>query len=177
MIAGFIPATEGQILINGKELPTDPIKLSKFVGYLPEGAPAFHDLTVYEFLTFIGQAKQITDEKLFRQIDEVIELAELTRVKDVYIQHLSTSERKILGIASTLLGNPKLIVLDEPFAELDPRSLSIMKAIIKMLGEIKTVVLSSKNESDVSAICSNVLVLESKESEPDIETAETEDEE
>ena len=177
IIAGFIPATEGEILINGKELPAEPTKLAKAVGYLPEGAPAFCDLTAYEFLVFIGQAKKIPTEKLFRQIDEVIELAELTRVKDVYIQHLSTSERKILGIATTLLGNPKLIVLDEPFADLDPHSLSIMKAIIKMLGEIKTVVISSKNQTDVSGVCDNVLVFESKESTPEIETEETEDEE
>ena len=177
IIAGFIPATEGQILINGSELPTEPVKLAKTVGYLPEGAPAFAELTGYEFLAFIGQAKKIPDEKLFRQIDEVIELAELSRVKDVYIQHLSTSERKILGIAATLLGNPKLIVLDEPFRELDPHSLSIIRAIIKMLGEIKTVVLSSENETDVSGVCNNVLVLESKESVPEIEPEETEDEE
>ena len=177
IIAGFIPATEGQVFTNGSELPADPAKLAKTVGYLPEGAPAFAELTVYEFLAFIGQAKKIPEEKLFRQIDEVIELAELSRAKDVYIQHLSISERKILGIAATLLGNPKLIVLDEPFKELDPHSLSIIRAIIKMLGEIKTVVLSSENETDISGVCNNVLVLESKESVPEIEPEETEDEE
>ncbi len=159
IIAGVIPATEGQILINEKELPLEPVALSKAAGYLVQGSPVFSELTVYQFLMFIGEAKKIPAQKLFRQIDEVIELAELTRIKDVYITHLSQSDRKITGIAQTLLGNPKIVVLDEPFADLDAGASSTMKAIIKMLGEIKTVVISSKNPSDISSVCDEIVVL------------------
>lgn len=159
IIAGAVPATEGQILIGGKELPADATRLAKTVGYLVEGAPLFNELTACEFLSFIGQAKRIPEEKLLRQIDEVIELTELTRVKDVYIEHITQSERKILGIAGTLLGNPKVVVLDEPFAGLDAHGLSIMRAIIKMLGEIKTVVISAKNPSSIFAVCDRIVVL------------------
>ena len=159
IIAGVIPATEGQILINERELPVEPVAMSKAVGYLVQGSPVFSELTTYQFLTFIGEAKKIPKEKLFRQIDEVIELAELTRVKDVYITHLSQSDRKIIGIAQTLLGNPKIVVLDEPFADLDAGASSTMKAIIKMLGEIKTVVISSKAPSDISSVCDSIVVL------------------
>ena len=159
VIAGVIPATEGQILINEKKLPEDPFALSKAVGYLVQGSPIFSELTVSQFLTFIGEAKKIPAQKLFRQIDEVIELTELTRVKDVYITHLPLSDRKIIGIAQTLLGNPKVVVLDEPFSDLDAGAISTMKAIIKMLGEIKTVVISSKSPSVISSICDNIVVL------------------
>ncbi len=159
IIAGTIPATDGQILIGGKELPSEPVRLSKAVGYLTQGAPAFCEFTVYEFLSFIGQAKKIPEEKLFRQIDEVLDLAELSDVKDVYIEHLMPSKRKILGIAGTLLGNPKVVILDEPFVGLDSQEFSAMKAIIKMLGEIKTVVISSKNPSSIAAVCTRTVVL------------------
>ena len=175
IIAGFVPASEGQVLINGEKLPNDPLRIAKAVGYMPEGAPAFSHLTVSEFLAFVGQAKKINEEKLFRQIDEVIELAELTRIKDVYIQHLTPSERKILGIAAALLGNPKIVILDEPFSDLDAHSLSIMKAIIKMLGEIKTVVISAKNQSELCGICNNIITLSSNQ--PEIKVEENEEDE
>ena len=171
IIAGNIPATEGEVLINGNEIS------AKAVGYLPEGAPTFNELTAYEFLAFIGQAKKISEEKLFRQIDEVIELAELSHVKDVYIRHLSPNDRKTLGIAATLLGNPKVVVLDEPFVDLDTHGLSIIRAIIKMLGEIKTVVISAKNSADLSGICDDILTLASKQPESEIELDAEEDEE
>ena len=167
IIAGTIPATAGEILIDGKALPSEPLKLSKAVGYLSAGAPAFSEFTVYEFLHFIGKAKKISEEKLLRQIDEVIELTELTKIKDVYIEHLSLSQRKIVGIAQTLLGNPKVVVLDEPFAGIDAEALTTMKAIIKMLGDIKTVVISSRNQSGIASVCGDIFVLPSKQVEAD----------
>lgn len=165
IIAGTIPATAGEVLIDGKALPSDPFKLSKSVGYLAAGAPAFSEFTVYEFLCFVGQAKKITEEKLLRQIDEVIELTELSKIKDVYIEHLSLSQRKIVGIAQALLGNPKVVVLDDPFAGIDSEALTTMKAIVKMLGDIKTVVISSRKQSDIASVCSDVFVLPSKQIE------------
>ena len=176
MIAGVIPATEGQILIDGKALPVEPDRLSRAVGYLGADAPAFCELTVYEFLAFIGQAKKIPEEKLLRQIDEVIDLAEISQIKDVYVEHLTLSQRKIVGIAGTLLGNPKVVVLDDPFAGIDPGALSTIRAIVKMLGEIKTVVISSKNPSDIAAVCDCTVVLPDNSATECDSSADKEDE-
>ncbi len=159
IIAGVLPFSEGEVSVFGAELPKDATTRCKLIGYLNENAPVFKEMTPCEFLMFVGEAKKIPYEKLFKQMNEVIELTELTDVKDTYIEHLSYGERKILGIAATLLGNPKIVVLDSPFLGLNARELSTIKAIIKMLGEIKTVVISSRNLAEIADVCSNVALL------------------
>ena len=180
IIAGVLPASEGKVLLFDSELPKDAISRAKLVGYLDENAPIFKEMTPCEFLMFVGEAKKIPYEKLFKQVNEVIELTELTEVKDTYIEHLTLGQRKILGIAQTLLGNPKVVVLDTPFLGLNARELSTIKAIIKMLGEIKTVVISSRTNALISDICSKIVLLQNGElvafASPD-ELAEIEPEE
>lgn len=163
IIAGVLPASEGKVLFFDSELPKDAISRAKLVGYLDENAPIFKEMTPCEFLMFVGEAKKIPYEKLFKQVNEVIELTELTEVKDTYIEHLTLGQRKILGIAQTLLGNPKVVVLDTPFLGLNARELSTIKAIIKMLGEIKTVVISSRTDALISDICSKIALLQNGE--------------
>lgn len=180
IIAGVLPTTDGKVLIFDSELPKDSISRAKLVGYLDQNAPVFNEMTPCEFLMFVGEAKKIPYEKLFKQVNEVIELTELTSLKDTYIEYLGFGERKILGIAATLLGNPKVVVLDTPLIGLNPHELSTIKAIIKMLGEIKTVVISSRSALEVADLCSKVALLSNGEllafASPD-ELAEMEDKE
>ena len=159
IIAGTVPATEGSILLNGENLPCEALARSKAISYLLDGAPVFNEMTPYEFLFFIGKAKKIEEERLHRQIEEVLELTLLSDVKDVYLEHLSTSERKKVAIAQALLGNPKAIVLNDPFEGLCANDRSIMKSIIEMLGEIKTVIISSKESDDIADICDRVTII------------------
>ena len=163
IIAGVLPTSDGNVLIFDSELPKDAVSRAKLVGYLDENAPVFKEMTPCEFLMFVGEAKKIPYEKLFKQVNEVIELTELTTLKDTYIEHLTFGERKILGIAATLLGNPKVVVLDTPLLGLNARELSTIKAIIKMLGEIKTVVISSRNTAEISDLSSKIALLQGGE--------------
>ena len=155
IVAGALPYSSGEITVNGSA----PSK--KNCGYLMEENPMLGDMTTFEFLTFIGESKKIPFEKLYRQIKEVIELCELEDIKDMPIAALNASRKKMIGIAQTLLGNPKTIVLDEPFAGMGRRELSIAKSIIKMLGEIKTVIISSSIPSDISDVCTELVLLSS----------------
>lgn len=163
IIAGILPASDGKVFISDSELPDNAIVRAKLVGYLDENAPVFKEMTPCEFLMFVGEAKKIPYEKLFKQVNEVIELTELTAVKDTYIEHLTFGERKILCIAQTLLGNPKVVVLDSPLLGLNAREASTIKAIIKMLGEIKTVVISSRGIKELSGLSSKIALLENGE--------------
>ena len=155
IIAGALPYSSGEITINEKT----PSK--KNCGYLMEENPMFGDMTTLEFLTFIGESKKVPFEKLYRQIKEVIELCELEDIKDTPIAALNASRKKMIGLAQTLLGNPKTIVLDEPFAGMGRHELSTAKTIIKMLGEIKTVIISSSIPSDISDVCTELVLLSS----------------
>jgi ABC-2 type transport system ATP-binding protein len=155
IIAGALPYSSGELTVNGD----DPAPNS--CGYLMEENPMFKDMSVSEFLVFIGESKKIQYEKLYRQIKEVIDLCELDEIKDMPISAIKTGDKKMVGIASSLLGNPKLIVLDEPFAGMTRRELSTAKAIIKMLGDIKTVVISSSFPTDISDVCSDIILLSS----------------
>ena len=153
ILAGAIPQNSGEAFINQKEAK------KVFSGYLLEEDPLFDEMSVSEFLFFIGEAKKIPYEKLYRQVKEVLDLCNLEDFKDVPISNLKKGTRKMTGIAHTLLGNPELVVLDEPFAGMNKQEISSAKAIIKMLGEIKTVVLSSSYPTDVSDICSKMILL------------------
>ena len=155
IIAGALPYSSGELSVNENA----PSALRS--GYLMEENPIFSDMTVTEFLTFIGESKKIPYEKLYRQIKEVIDLCELDEIKDMPIFALRSGDKKMVGLAQTLLGNPKTIVLDEPFAGMSRRDLSTAKAIIKMLGEIKTVVISSSFPTDISDVCSDMIILSS----------------
>ena len=155
IIAGALPYSSGEITVN--EYAPNP----KGCGYLMEENPMFEDMSVSEFLMFIGESKKVPYEKLYRQIKEVIELCDLDAIKDAPISALKSGSKKMVGIASTLLGNPQTIVLDEPFAGMTRRELPTAKAIIKMLGEIKTVVLSSSFPTDIADVCSSIILLSS----------------
>ena len=163
IIAGILPSSCGEVSVLGAAIPSDPFARCKLVGYLNENAPVFKEMTPCEFLMFIGESKKIPYEKLFKQVTEVIELTNLYDVKDTYIEHLTYGERKILSIAATLLGNPKVIVLDSPLLGLSAREAKTIKAIIKMLGEIKTVVISSRSVKEIADISSKIALLKNGE--------------
>ncbi len=146
----------GEVLIDMKGISRES---KKSIGYLLEGAPLFDDLTPSEFLTFIAEAKKVPYEKQYRQITEALDLAELNEVKDNPIYSLSATERKLLGIAQTLLGNPSVIILDDPFLGMDEVAKKSVKTIIKMLGEIKTVIIASRYPSDLLDTCTDIAIL------------------
>lgn len=154
IIAGVTAPTSGEVVIDDA-----PILDKRKIGYLQEGTPLYADMTPCEYLLFYGSAKKISKEKLYRQIDEVFELLGLEGAKNVLIQNLSTSERQKLGLASTLLGNPSTVLLDELFSGMTLADVADTKSVIKMLGQIKTVIITSPSLLSIGDVCDKALIL------------------
>ena len=159
IISGTIPASDGEVLVYGEEESNGTALEGKDVGYLLLNSPMPNEMTPVEFLTFIGKAKNVSKQKLAKQIDTVLDITGLTESKGVYIARLCAFERKLLGVAQTLLGNPKLILLDEPFANLTKSEKRTMRQLIKTIGDLKTVIVSAANLYEFTDICDKIAYL------------------
>ncbi len=159
IISGCLLSSEGSALIDGKDSFYD-IEAKRKISYLPELPPLYPNMTVYEYLVFVGEAKTVDYDKLYRNVNSVMELTGTVDIKKTLIKNLSKGDKKRVGIAQTMLGNPDVIILDEPFAYLSADQTLEICDIIKKLGEIKTVVISTQRLSDVLALCcSDVAIL------------------
>ena len=159
IVTGCLAATSGTVRINGHDIYTDPLAAKRCIGYLPEIPPLYTDMTPYEFLTFVAEAKGVPYEEATRQIKEVIELTRLEEMQNRLIKNLSKGYRQRVGIAQAMLGNPDIIILDEPTVGLDPKQIIEIRDLIRMLGESKTVILSSHILAEISAVCDHVLII------------------
>ena len=159
IITGCLAATEGSVKINGYDIYEQPIQAKRCIGYLPEIPPLYTDMTPYEYLMFVAEAKNVDYEATFRQVREVMELTELEDVKNRLIRNLSKGYRQRVGIAQAMLGNPDIIILDEPTVGLDPKQIIEIRDLIRMLGETKTVILSSHILAEVAAVCQQVIII------------------
>ncbi len=166
IIAGAIEADDGKVFIDGYDISEYSKEAKKATGYLSENMPFYDDMSAYEFLSFVGEAKRIPAEKLDKQILEALDLLRLTELRDVLIANIDKSARVLLGVAMTLLGNPDVIILDEPFKNANAADAVSLSSIIKMLGTLKTVIICAESASAVKQICSRFLVLGEKDVEP-----------
>lgn len=159
IMTGCLSATEGHIRINGFDIFEEPGRAKKLIGYLPEQPPLYMNETPAEYLKFVGEAKGLKGAGLKRQISEVAGQTKIEHVMDRLICTLSKGYRQRVGIAQALLGNPKVIILDEPTVGLDPIQIIEIRDLIRQLGENHTVILSSHILSEVQAICEKVLII------------------
>lgn len=159
IMTGCLSATTGTVKIYGYDIFEEPYKAKKLIGYLPEHPPLYMSETPMEYLKFVGEAKGLRGEELKKQIKEVIEKTKLTDVKNRRISDLSKGYKQRVGIAQALLGNPKLIILDEPTVGLDPIQIIEIRDLIKELGKSHTVIFSSHILSEVQAICDQILII------------------
>lgn len=159
IMTGCLAPTSGTVRINGFDVFDKPLQAKRLIGYLPEQPPLYEDMTPMEFLAFVAEAKGVDAERVIRQVKEVLELTDLTEMKDRLICNLSKGCRQRVGIAQALLGNPEIIILDEPTVGLDPRQLIEIRALIRKLGEDHTVIISSHILSEISEICDELLVI------------------
>ncbi len=159
MITGCLAATDGSVKINGYDIFERPMEAKRCIGYLPEIPPLYPDMTPYEYLMFVAEAKGVEYEATFRQVREVMELTELEDVRDRLIRNLSKGYRQRVGIAQAMLGNPDIIILDEPTVGLDPKQIIEIRDLIRMLGETKTVILSSHILAEVAEVCEHVIII------------------
>lgn len=159
IMTGCLSPTKGRIRINGHDIFEEPEQAKRMMGYLPEPPPLYMNETPAEYLRFVGEAKGLKGCELQRQIEEVSGQTKIEQVKDRLISALSKGYRQRVGIAQALLGNPKVIILDEPTVGLDPIQIIEIRDMIKQLGENHTVILSSHILSEVQAICEKVLII------------------
>ena len=159
IITGCLAATSGSVSINGYDIFEDADKAKSFIGYLPEEPPLYPDMTPYEYLDFVAKAKRVPKAERERKIDEVMKITRITSVADRLIRNLSKGYRQRVGIAQAILGDPEIIILDEPTVGLDPKQIIEIRELIKKLGENHTVILSSHILSEVRALCDNVMII------------------
>ncbi len=159
MMTGCLSPTDGTIKIGGFDILESPEQAKRLIGYLPEQPPVYMNETPQEYLEFVGEAKGLRGKTLRAQIDEVVESAGIADVRDRLIGTLSKGYRQRVGIAQALLGNPQVIILDEPTVGLDPIQIIEIRDFIKELGKTHTVILSSHILSEVQAVCEQVLII------------------
>lgn len=159
IITGCLSATSGTVEINGTDIYDDPVAVKKQIGYLPELPPLYLDMTPFEYLGFVAEAKCIDPEKLDKEIERVIELTALTSVENRLIRNLSKGYKQRVGIAQALIGDPQIIILDEPTVGLDPLQIIEIRDLITELGKSHTVILSSHILSEISAVCDYVMII------------------
>lgn len=154
---GYIEATSGSIHVDGIDVTTDPLKVKRITGYLPEHNPLYLEMFVKEYLAFVASAYRIRNIR--SRVDEMIELVGLEREKGKKIQALSKGYRQRVGLAQALIHDPKVLILDEPTSGLDPNQLVEVRKVIKQASQDKTVIFSTHIMQEVEALCDDVVII------------------
>ena len=159
MMTGCLSPTSGSVRINGFDVVKEPVKAKKCIGYLPEIPPVYGELTPYEYLLFVAEAKGVSYERAVRQVQEVMEMTDIMDMRERLIKNLSKGYRQRVGIAQTILGDPDIIILDEPTVGLDPKQIIEIRSLIRALGQTKTVIISSHILAEIKEMCDHVLII------------------
>ncbi len=159
MITGFIEPTEGTIIVDGYDMAKKPKKAKREIGYMPEGVPLYTDMTVKEFVTYMAEIKKIDRKVRKEKVQKIIEQTGLKDVQEKLIRNLSRGYKQRVSMAGALVGEPKILILDEPTVGLDPKQITEIRSLIKELGKTHTVILSSHILSEVSQICKKVIII------------------
>ena len=158
ILTGYLSATSGSCKINGVDILEEPIKAKQSIGYLPEQPPLYLDMTVKEYLDFLYDLKKVKQPRA-AHIQEICEIVQITNVYGRVIKHLSKGYRQRVGLAQALIGNPEVLILDEPTVGLDPKQIIEIRNLIKKLGKKHTIILSSHILPEVQAVCDKVVVI------------------
>ena len=159
IITGCLAATEGEVTICGYDIYEDPVEAKSCIGYLPEIPPLYTDMTPDEYLRFVGKAKGLKGKALEDGVDRVIAKTSLTAMRNRLIKNLSKGYKQRVGIAQAILGDPQIIILDEPTVGLDPLQIIEIRDLIRELGKEHTVILSSHILTEISAVCDYVIII------------------
>ena len=159
ILTGYLSATSGSVSINGYDILDDPQQAKKHIGYLPENPPLYLDMTVTEYLRFVAELKSVPADQRIRQLAEIMKLVRITDVAGRLIKNLSKGYRQRVGIAQAMVGNPEVLVLDEPTIGLDPKQIIEIRNLIKELGKNHTIILSSHILPEVQAVCERVVII------------------
>jgi ABC-2 type transport system ATP-binding protein len=159
MLATYLPPTSGSARIAGFDITREGDKVRRNIGYLPENPPLYSEMTVAEYLRFVGEIKGVSRAQLNSKVSEVMERCFITDVRNKLCQHLSRGYRQRVGLAQAIIHDPKVIILDEPTSGLDPRQIIEIRQLIKSLGESHTVLLSTHILPEVQMVCDKVVIV------------------
>ena len=159
ILTGYIEQTSGEVTIEGYNTLKKPKKAKKQIGYMAEGVPLYTDLTVKEFVTYMAELKQVNRKERKEKVQKIIEQTGLKEVENKLTKNLSRGYKQRVSMAGALVGEPKILILDEPTVGLDPKQITEIRSLIKELGKTHTVILSSHILSEVSQICNKVIII------------------
>ena len=159
ILTGYIEQTSGEVTIEGYNTLKKPKKAKRQIGYMPEGVPLYTDLTVKEFVTYMAELKQVDRKTRKEKVEKVIEQTGLKDVENKLTKNLSRGYKQRVSMAGALVGEPKILILDEPTVGLDPKQITEIRNLIKTLGKTHTIILSSHILSEVSQICNKVIII------------------
>lgn len=163
MITGFIEPTEGEIIVGGYNIDQKPKKVKSQIGYMPEGTPLYSDLTVKEFVKYMAELKRVPRKQIKEAVKKAIERTGLEKVEDNLTKSLSRGYKQRVSMAGAIVGDPKILILDEPTVGLDPKQVIEIRELIKSFGKDHTVLISSHILSEVSQLCEKVIIIDKGE--------------
>ena len=159
IITGYISATEGTVTVNGYDVVEEPEKAKACIGYLPEQPPLYPDMLVSEYLGFVCDLKKVKKADKDAVLSRVMHLARITDVSGRLIKHLSKGYKQRVGLAGAMIGDPEVLILDEPTVGLDPKQILEMRDLIRELSKKHTILLSSHIMQEVSAVCNQIMII------------------
>ena len=160
MITGFIPPTAGKVLVGGHDMVEDPIPAKTMIGYLPENAPAYSDMTVYGFLNFTAELRGLRGDERKRAVNRVVEMCFLEAVIHQSVDTLSKGYRHRTCFAQSIIHDPEILILDEPTDGLDPNQKHEVRTLIRRMGEKKAIIFSTHILEEVDAVCSRAIIID-----------------
>ncbi len=159
MITGYIAPTEGTVLVDGVDMNDDPEKAKKNIGYLPEIPPLYPDLRVREYLQFIAELKKVSRGERAKQVHHIMNKTGTLDVSERLIRNLSKGYKQRVGLAAAMIGDPDILILDEPTVGLDPKQIIEMRDLIRELSQKHTILLSSHIMQEISAVCDEIIII------------------
>lgn len=159
IITGYFSATEGSVKVAGFDILKQPEEAKKCIGYLPEFPPLYMDMTVQEYLNFVCDIKNVRGKARKESLEKIMDLVKIGDMQKRLVKNLSKGYKQRVGLAQALVGNPEVLVLDEPTVGLDPKQIIEIRDLIKGLGKEHTIILSSHILPEVSAVCQRVLII------------------
>lgn len=159
MITGYIAPTEGEVLIDGIDIMDEPELAKKNIGYLPEIPPLYSDLKVREYLSFVAELKKVSKKDRNIEVHKIMSKTKTLDVSERLIKHLSKGYKQRVGLAGAMMGNPDILILDEPTVGLDPSQIIEMRELIRELSKNHTVLLSSHIMQEISAVCDEIIII------------------
>ena len=159
MITGFIEPTSGKIKIKNLSIKDNSLEVKKYIGYLPEGAPQYGEMTTYDFLVFVAKIRGIHKNQLSEAISMVVENLSLHDVLNKRIEHLSKGFKRRVGIAQAIIHDPEILIMDEPTDGLDPNQKYDVRELIKKISKDKTIIISTHILEEVEAVCTRAAII------------------